>query len=180
MSTLPDDVAEAIETLAEQGDALASMGQRAAAINIYQRAISMLPEPRFQWQAFMWFHTAIGDALYLDAQFEAALPHWVSAILSGGLANPFIHMRRGQCLWALGQAQEATNELSRAFLLGGAELFDGEAHCQDHLEHVTALLKPPQGRADWEGWEGFPEGQVPPYFMDASVYGVDKIEAPEA
>jgi len=55
-----------------------------------------------------------------------ALDTWRDALLYGGFGNPFVYLRRGQVLFELGDEKEASNELMRALLLGGEDVFSSE------------------------------------------------------
>jgi hypothetical protein len=60
------------------------------------------------------------------------------------IGNPFLHLRLGQCLYELGDLDRAADELTRAYLGGGADLFDG---ADQYLAFLKTRLEPPPG-----GW----------------------------
>jgi hypothetical protein len=69
-----------------------------------------------------------------DAHFQAGRPAEAFEALmsahSSGLTdpdpNPFILLRLGQSLCQLGRTAEAVQYLAQGYMLGGAELFEGE------------------------------------------------------
>jgi hypothetical protein len=59
------------------------------------------------------------------------------------IGNPFLHLRLGQCQYELGNLDQAADELARAYMGGGEEIFE-----EDEREYFTFLktrLKPPPG-----------------------------------
>ena len=42
------------------------------------------------------------------------------------IGNPFLHLRLGQCQFELGNLDRAADELMRAYMAGGPELFEDE------------------------------------------------------
>lgn len=85
-----------------------------------------------------------------------ALPVWRDTLLQGGLGNPFVHLRRGQALFELGDLSEAQNELARALLLGGQPLFADEA--SEYWAFIIGRMRPYAERGTWEGWTGVEDG----------------------
>lgn len=138
---LPEDIYARVTQLSEQGDALAAGGQLDEAESKYRDALGLLPKPLSQWEAATWLFTALGD-LYFDREdYETACNFFASAVLSpDGLGNPFIHLRLGQCRFELGEEAAAQDELSRAYMGGGEELFQGDD--PKYLEYVKTVLLP--------------------------------------
>jgi len=80
------------------------------------------------------------------------------------VGNPLFHLRVGQCLYALATAEErsrtgpgtALDNLARALIGAGVELFDGEDPA--YLAAVTRILQPPQGFESWTETRGQYQG----------------------
>ena len=167
---LTPELQEVANRLAAEGDALCEQGRFAEALKIFRKGLDAVPEPREQYGATMWFLAAIGDCQWFMKDYAAAADTFRDALLYGGIGNEFIHKRRGQTLYELGQLDEAANELLRAWLLGGNETFseDGDAK---YLQFVKARARPPAGRSNWDGWNGVEKsGPVYEWLTDPSAY----------
>lgn len=124
---LPPDVHEAIQGHCEAGDALAASGSYEEAIAEYNLAWALVPTPRTDWNASTWILGALADAFFLGGHVTAARkPLEFSMTCPGGLGNPFLHLRLGQVLFEAGEMDGAADELMRAYMGGGAELFANE------------------------------------------------------
>ena len=150
----PSNFQAELDRLAAEGDRLAENGQYDAAIAIYRQGFDLLPSPQ-NGNSALWFTVAIGDAQWFAKQHQAALNTWRDAIFYGGFGNPFVHLRRGQTLYELGDETEASSELLRALLLGGEDIFAREPI--DYWVFITSLADPPEGYPGWIGWPGFPK-----------------------
>jgi tetratricopeptide (TPR) repeat protein len=152
MPKLPAPIQEAIDRLAEEGNQLMERGAYREAEALFQKGLALLPEPRSKWEATLWFLGSIGDAQWHRGDHEAGRDTWRDALLSGGVGNPFIHLRRGQTLYELGLLKESGNELLRALLLAGEDIFAEDD--PKYLRHVTSVAAPPRGLRELGGLEG--------------------------
>jgi len=135
MAELSEDIHRQIARLCERGDELASNGVFDEALKLYQNALDMLPAPKSEWEAALWIYAAIGDSHFLTGDFPAAKNTFEKSISDvGGFENPFLHLRLGQSLFELGEEDAAAKELTRAFGLGGAELFE-----EDDVKYLDFL-----------------------------------------
>lgn len=106
----------------------------------------MLPDPKEQWPAALWILAAIGDANFLSGDFKAGRDNLSTAMrCPGGIGNPFVHLRLGECQFEIGNHDRAADELTRALMGGGEEIFDGED--PKYLAFLKGRLVPPTG-----GW----------------------------
>lgn len=124
---LPSTVYDAIKHFCADGDALASAGRHEEAIGEYNRAWEIVHEPKSQWNASTWILAAIGDAAFLanyKTSAKDALEY--AMICPDALGNPFLHLRLGQVLLDLGEHDRAADELMRAYMGAGADLFSAE------------------------------------------------------
>ena len=69
--------------------------------------------------------------------------------------NPFFHLRVGQFFYETGSPEErndrsgqAVDNLARALICGGIEIFQGED--PKYIEPVLAALRPPEGFKSWQ------------------------------
>jgi hypothetical protein len=115
-----------------------------------ESAWESLPEPRTDWSAGEWIMAAIGDVQFVQGNFAASRKAFMTALKCGGSPdNPFLRLRLGQCLFELGDRQEAANWLAGAYLLEGKKLFADDD--PRYLEFIKSQLEPPPG--GWpEGW----------------------------
>ena len=116
-----------IKALCEQGDQASEAGRFQEAKGCFLEALAFIPEPLEEWEASTWVLTALGDCSFLLHDLAAARGYLSRAVrCPDGLGNPFIHLRLGQCQLELGEEARARDELARAYMGGGPEIFDGE------------------------------------------------------
>jgi tetratricopeptide (TPR) repeat protein len=145
MAELSDDLHDQIQALCAKGDSLAQNDQLPAALEQYWAAWDLLPEPKTQWEAATWILAAIGDANYLGEDFVAGRDNLSMAMrCPDAIGNPFLHLRLGQCEYELGNLDRAADELTRAYMGAGAEIFED---AEKHFAFLKTRLKPPPG-----GW----------------------------
>jgi len=124
---LDEDTYQSVVALCKVGDALADEEKFIEAIEKYTRAWSLLPEPKTDWGASTWILAAVADAAFLSDQLQLARDSLATAMTCpDGIGNPFLHLRYGQTLFELGVLDEAADELMRAYMGGGAEVFSAE------------------------------------------------------
>ena len=122
-----DDIDAEIERLCARGDADADLDRFPAALASYWAAWDLLPEPKFACEKATWILAAVGDVNFLGGDYEAGRDNLGTVMhCPGAIGIAFLHMRLGQCQYELGDQVQAADELLRAFLGGGAALFDDE------------------------------------------------------
>jgi len=127
MAELDDALYARIGTLSDAGDALTEAGDSAGALAKYREAFDLLPEPRTNWEAGTWLMAAIGDTYFHQADYAAGRDTLDQAMhFPEAIGNPFLHLRLGQCQFELGNLDRAADELMRAYMGGGPELFEDE------------------------------------------------------
>lgn len=127
MNTLDNETYSKMLEHSKKGDTLVEQGHAEDAINEYLRALNLLPDPVYKWEAATWLHTAIGDTYWMLKDYEQAYKAFQSALLGpDGLGNPFIHLRLGQIHCELGENNKARDELLRAYMGAGMDIFNGE------------------------------------------------------
>jgi tetratricopeptide (TPR) repeat protein len=145
MTELPDHIHEQIKSLCQAGDTLAGGGDYAAALAKYWAAWDLRPEPQTNWGAATWILAAIGDANYLSGDYTAGRDNLSMAMhCPDAIGNPFLHLRLGQCQFELGNLERAADELTRAYMGAGDEIFQGE---EKYFKFLKTRLEPPPG-----GW----------------------------
>ena len=108
----------------------------------YVEAIKLLPEPITQWEACTWLLVAIGDANFLSKNYQQAKNALSDAMhCPGAIGNPFIHLRLGQSQFELGKKDRAGDELTRAYMGAGKDIFKEDD--PKYFEFLKTVLKPP-------------------------------------
>lgn len=124
---LDESIHRLIKTYCTQGDALADSAQYEAAVAAYNKAWELVPDPKSDWSASTWILAAIGDACFLGGYATSSKEALCFALTClGGLGNPFIHMRLGQLAYDAGNLDVAADELMRAYMGAGDEIFENE------------------------------------------------------
>lgn len=124
---LDERVHEEIKAHCAHGDALAEAGKFEAAISDYNKAWKLIPEPKNEWEAATWVLAAIADASFLGGYLTSAreaLEYGMTC--PGAIGNPFLHLRYGQVLFEQHEEARATDELMRAYMGAGLEIFSTE------------------------------------------------------
>lgn len=127
MPDVSEQLQAEIDRLCAQGDADADRARFPDALGAYWAAWDLLPEPKLECEAATWILAAVGDANFLGGDFAAGRDN-LSTVMHcpGARGIPFLHMRLGQCQFELGEHASAVDELTRAYVGGGAGLFDDE------------------------------------------------------
>jgi tetratricopeptide (TPR) repeat protein len=121
---LDDDAYSRITQLCEEGDDLTNRDMFDAAIKKYEQAWNLLPHPKEDWDAATWILTAIGDALFFAGKFEQSREVFLHAMsCPDAIGNPFLHLRLGQVYFELNDVSKSLDELMRAYMGGGLEIF---------------------------------------------------------
>jgi len=139
---LSDQVHDRISLLSSEGDDLAEAGKFRDAIAKYCEALDLLPEPKTNWEAATWLLVAVGDANFLAKNYELARVALSDAMhCPDAIGNPFIHLRLGQSQFELGNLPRANDELTRAYMGAGKDIFAEDD--PKYFEHLKTVLQPP-------------------------------------
>jgi tetratricopeptide (TPR) repeat protein len=121
---LSDALHKQITDLCKDGDALASAGKPDEAKQKYIAALKLLPGEPSQWEAATWIYVALGDVHFHSQNFDKAFKCFYNAVqCPKGLGNPYIHLRLGQLYFEQENFDKATDELTRAYMGGGIDIF---------------------------------------------------------
>lgn len=97
------------------------------ALVLYNDALALLPEPKTDWNACTWLLGAIGDTAFQGKYYETARESLRDAMTCpGGLGNPFLHLRLGEAEFELDKKELAADDLIRAYMGAGEEIFENE------------------------------------------------------
>jgi len=124
---LDDDVDLAIQETLYQAEGQMQAEQWDKAIAGFQAALQLLPSTHTldHYATRAW--AGIGDAHFSQPDYAAARHGFEQSLkCDGGVGNAFLHLRLGQCCLQLQQADRAADQLTRAFMAGGPDIFAGE------------------------------------------------------
>lgn len=131
---------EAIKTFCAEGDRLADLRRYDEAVDEYNKAWLLVPEPQSDWEASTWILVAIADSCFHGGYKNSAREALEYALICpDSLGNPFLHLRYGQVLYDLGELDRAAEELMRAYMGGGNEIFDTEE--PKYLDYLKTRAK---------------------------------------
>lgn len=124
---LAGEIYNHILALSEQGDNYAENNEFDAAIDQYQEALNLLPEPKSDWEASTWLYVALGDALFSENRMLEARNAYEAALKSpDGSENPYIWFCLGEVFFSLGDQASAGNNFQMAYQLDGLNIFEGQ------------------------------------------------------
>ena len=127
MSKLPPDVRTMIDKLCQKGDQFAQIDQHDDALDQFEAAWELLPNPKNQWPAATWILMAAGDVYFEKHDYRTASETLRESLdCPDGDSNPFILLRLGQSLFEIGDLDGAADALEAAFRKDGDELFADE------------------------------------------------------
>ena len=143
MPKLPGDVCQMIDKLCQKGDQFAQIDQHDDALDQYEAAWQLLPDPKNQWPAATWILMAAGDVYFEKRDFVAASNTLRESLdFPDGQANPFILLRLGQSLFELGDLDGAADTLEAGFRKFGDELFaDEDPKYLDFVKTQIGIMK---------------------------------------
>jgi tetratricopeptide (TPR) repeat protein len=139
-SNIDDDTYSRILELSRQGDAYTKQKDFAKAIECYPQAFDLVPEPFEAYKASTWLLTAIGESYLLIDDYEEARHALQEAMYCpGAIGNPYVHLKLGQAQFELGNFQRAQDELARAYIIEGKEIFEDED--PKYYEYLKTFLQ---------------------------------------
>jgi tetratricopeptide (TPR) repeat protein len=93
--------------LCKKGDDLAQKLNFKGAIELYNNALDLIPDPKTDWEASTWIYSALGDACFYQNDFKKACNYFFDATnCPDGYNNPFILLRIGQCQIEMGDLKK--------------------------------------------------------------------------
>jgi len=137
---LDRDILEEIEYLSSVGNDYFDNSDLTMAIGSYNKALELLPDPKHSWEQATWLFSSIGDAYWELRKFEASYDAFFNALkCPGGIGNPFIHLRVGQLQTEFGNSEKARDELIRAYMGAGEDIFQDQN--PKYLAKISDLIQ---------------------------------------
>lgn len=132
-----------ITSLSDEGNEYIERQDYDSAISSFRQAYELLSEPKEKWEASGWLLVSIGDCLFHLGRYQEAGNYFNKVLKAEGeLDNPFIWLRRGQCLYETGHQQEALDALVSAYMLGGREIYsEDDPKYFNFLKQYAAIEK---------------------------------------
>src|SRR5215469_9546950 len=108
MTMLTAEQLQEIQERIDQGDTFLNSGDFDRALELYQQAVALIPEPKADYEISLPALTAIGEALFYSGRYSEASSAFRKATKSpGGIENPLVHLRLGQAYYELGDLDRA-------------------------------------------------------------------------
>ncbi|EDM36673.1 hypothetical protein PBAL39_25435 [Pedobacter sp. BAL39] len=126
---LSQEILDQIAALSESGNEYMDEDDFDAAVSMWEEALELIPDPQNTYAESVWLNASIGDAWFLQDDYESALAYFLLAksnIEENTYQNPFIMLRLGQCYLEAGDTDLAKEFLLRAYMLDGESVFEGE------------------------------------------------------
>lgn len=124
MNKLPDGIYNEIISLCKKSDELFKAEKFDEAKKCYLDALRQLPPEYSEWEAATWIYVAIEDIHFHLKNYDKAFMCFYNAVqCPGGLGNPYIHLRLGQLYFEQSYFDKSADELTRAYMGGGIDLF---------------------------------------------------------
>ncbi|MEZ6191702.1 MAG: tetratricopeptide repeat protein [Phycisphaerales bacterium] len=134
-----------IQDLCAQGDSHFEKHNYEKALKHYHDALNIVPKPVEEWETGTWILVAIGDLHFQTGKYAEAITALKNAIrCPGGLGNPFIHLRLGEAYFESGDEDLAADELARAYMGAGRDIFAQEN--SKYIKFLSTRIEPPAGQ----------------------------------
>lgn len=129
-----------IKKICAQGDNECEKKNYKEAVKKYRKAWELIPQPKTDWNASTWVLTAIADAYLFNGDYDYAKDSLEYAMhCPEALGNPYIHLRLGQAYYELQEIDKAADQLTRAYMGGGIEIFEGQGN--KYLDFLKSKIK---------------------------------------
>ncbi len=115
---------------------------RDAAFHLLIPILEKAKEAEFEGRNLEMF-MLLGDVFAQSKDWEQALNAYSDAIFaneSEGIGNENLHLRLGKTYFELGDKDRSADELCRAYMGGGKEMFDSEDPC--YFEFLKTKIQP--------------------------------------
>jgi len=105
---LSDSISEKIDRLAIEGEAFFLKKEYTKAIERFEEGLNLIPEPKKNYEASLWFLAGIGDVYWFLDDYENSLSYWDQSLdVVTGNENAFVRFRKAQILFELNRFKDA-------------------------------------------------------------------------
>lgn len=135
----PDLENEIVATV-ESGNAFEEEGKLEEAFTYYEKAWSMLPEPKLSWEIASWIASCCSSVYFSRGEFEQAKPWSEISLQTRGSSidtGPLIDL--GMVCLELKQHDEAFQYFDRAYQYGKNRAFQGRP--KKYLDYYLGRIK---------------------------------------
>ncbi len=131
-----------IKEICDEGDVLIEMGEHNDAFQNFSEALNLVPEPREKYFITASIMAGLGDAYFQSKNYDQCKEVLSDAMhCTGAIGSPFLHLRLGQSQFELGDTDRAADELTRAYMGAGKEIFDDED--PKYFTFLQTKIEPP-------------------------------------
>jgi tetratricopeptide (TPR) repeat protein len=124
---LDDILYEQILELCDKGDKCLENEEFENAIKFFEKALDLIPNPKIDWEASTWVYSALGDTYFILKEYDKVKDYFYDALnCPNGIANPFILLRLGECLFELNDITLAKEYFIKAYMFEGYKIFKDE------------------------------------------------------
>jgi tetratricopeptide (TPR) repeat protein len=146
---LSDEISEKIDKLAIEGNAIFEEEKYVKAIEVFQEGLNLIPKPKENYEASLWFLVGIGDAYWFLDDYENSLTYWNQSLnVVAGNENVFVHFRKAQVLFELNKFKDAFLEFQTYKQLDEKEVLfldEDEKYLQFFQKGSKSNSKPRKG-----------------------------------
>ena len=109
------------------------------ALKYYEEALSLVPDPKTDWESSTWIYTAIGDAYFFKNEYQLAIDSLKKAMMCPeGMGNAFICLRLGECYFEQSNLNGSKEYLLQAYMIEGEDIFEYED--SKYLKSIEELI----------------------------------------
>jgi len=136
---LSEELNKKIEQLVAEGNVLVDEDDYVSALDKFEDALDLIPNPKNSWEEALWIYASIGDMQVFTEDYESAAENFFNALnCPDAQQNSFLHLRLGQALFELDDKEKALDHLLKAYDIDGEEIFDDEDH--KYFEYLKANM----------------------------------------
>ena len=124
---LDSKLQEEIERLCKEGDDYFESDDLERSEAKFLEALELVPDPNTDWESSTWILAALADVYFSIGQYKSAQEILLDVMnCPGAIGNPFLHLRLGQVQLELDNNDQAADELTRAYMGAGEEIFEDD------------------------------------------------------
>lgn len=133
---LSEEIYQEILILTNEGERLMENGEFDSCIMSFEKALEMIPYPKYDWEATTWIFLAIGDAYFFKLDYPQSILSFQEVLkCPDGIENPFTYLRLGQNYFEIGDMVNAKENLLKAYMLDGNDIFE-----QEDIKYINLII----------------------------------------